>query len=33
MEIEGAPHEVAKMRRIMMEGEALTLIMKAKEIG
>lgn len=33
MEIEGTPHEVGKMRRMMMEGEAVTLIVKASELS
>lgn len=29
VEIEGAPHEVVEMRRMMMENEAVSLIVKA----
>lgn len=30
--IEGAPHRVVEMRRMQMEGEAVTLIVKAREL-
>lgn len=29
--IEGEPHEVAEMRRMQMEGEAVTLIVRINE--
>lgn len=31
--IEDVPHEVTTMRRMHMEGEALTLITEARELG
>lgn len=30
MEIDGEPHEVTDMRRMQLEGEAVTLIIKAR---
>lgn len=32
VEIEGTPHEVVEMRRMMMENEAVTLIVKARKL-
>lgn len=31
--IDGTPHEVVEMRRMQLEGEAMTLILKAKNLG
>lgn len=33
VEIEGTPHEVVKMRRMMREGEAVSLIVEAQRTG
>lgn len=30
--VEGTPHEVVEMRRMQMEGEAVTLIVKARSL-
>lgn len=30
--IEGTPYEVVEMRRMVMEGEALTLIIKSRQV-
>lgn len=32
MKIDGQPHEVVEIRRMMMENEATTLIVKAREL-
>lgn len=32
VEVEGTPHEVVEMRRMMMEGEAVSLIVNAREL-
>lgn len=33
VEIDGTPHEVTKVRRMQLEGEAVTLIIKARRLG
>lgn len=33
VEIAGTPHEVVKMRRMMREGEAVSLIVEAQRTG
>lgn len=33
VEIEGTPHEVPKMRRMQMQGETVTLLVKVREFG
>lgn len=33
VEIEGIPYEVTEMRRMMMEGGAVSLIVKAKKLA
>lgn len=33
VKIEGTPHEVTDMRRMQMHGEAVTLIIEAREVG
>lgn len=33
VEIEGTPHEVVKLRRILLEREPVMLIIQARELG